>query len=130
MRYVGSHVTYLLARVLLVAVFVFSGTTKLLDWQGGLAEMQSLGMPFPTVLLVVTIAVQIGASLMLVSGLFVGLSAFVLASFTVLATLIAHDFWNYAGFELIREATTALEHVSIIAGFVLVGMLHRQLCHD
>jgi putative oxidoreductase len=130
MRQTSHYGTFLIARMLLVAVFIFSGTTKLMDWSDAMAEMEAIGLPFPTVCLVATIAVQILASLCLISGFFIRTSCLFLAGFTIAATLIAHDFWNFSGIEQIHQVTTALEHVSIVAGFLLVGLLHKQLCQD
>ncbi|OSQ49377.1 DoxX family protein [Thalassospira alkalitolerans] len=125
-----NHGTFLLARILLVAVFIFSGATKLMDWSGGIGEMEALGLPFPALCLASTIAVQILASLSLIAGVFVRVSAVFLAGFTILATLIAHDFWNFSGIDQLLQATTVLEHASIIAGFLLVVLLHKNLCRD
>ncbi|WP_339859933.1 DoxX family protein [Thalassospira alkalitolerans] len=125
-----NHGTFLLARILLVAVFIFSGATKLMDWSGGIGEMEALGLPFPALCLASTIAVQILASLSLIAGVFVRVSVVFLAGFTILATLIAHDFWNFSGIDQLHQATTVLEHASIIAGFLLVVLLHKNLCRD
>jgi len=130
MRQTSQYTTFMLARVLLVAVFIFSGTTKLMDFSAGIGEMEALGVPFPVVCLVATIAVQILASLTLIAGFFVRVSAILLAGFTVVATLIAHDFWNFSGVDQIHQATTALEHVSIVSGFLMVVLLHKRLCEE
>jgi hypothetical protein len=46
-----------------------------------------------------------------------------LGVFTALATLLAHQFWTLDGIERFRELNTFLEHLAIVAGFVLVAMI-------
>jgi transmembrane protein len=43
--------------------------------------------------------------------------------FTALATVLAHQFWTPGGVERAHEINTFLEHLPIIAGFVLVAMI-------
>ena len=51
------------------------------------------------------------------------LGAGALGVFTALATVLAHQFWTLDGTQRIRELNTFLEHLAIIAGFVLVAMI-------
>jgi transmembrane protein len=46
-----------------------------------------------------------------------------LGVFTALATMMVHRFWALDGIERVRELNTFLEHLAIIAGFVLVAIL-------
>jgi transmembrane protein len=51
------------------------------------------------------------------------LGAGALGVFTAFATVMAHRFWTLDGIERMRELNTFLEHLAIIAGFVLVAIL-------
>jgi transmembrane protein len=51
------------------------------------------------------------------------LGAGALGVFTALATVLAHQFWTLDGVERVRELNAFLEHLAIIAGFVLVAMI-------
>jgi uncharacterized membrane protein YphA (DoxX/SURF4 family) len=110
----------LAARLCLSAVFLYSGFDKLMHWNTGLAEVTGLDLPWPTLALALTIAVQISGGLMVLLGLAARLGAFMLAGFTIVATLIAHDFWNFNGGDRGRQLTIALEHLAIVGGFVLI----------
>lgn len=70
-----------------------------------------------------TIFVQLGGSLLVILNRWTWLGAGALGVFTALATLLAHQFWTLEGVERVHELNTFLEHLSIIAGFVLVAMI-------
>jgi uncharacterized membrane protein YphA (DoxX/SURF4 family) len=112
--------TSLVARICLSAVFLYSGFTKLLDLPAGYAEVAGLGLPFPWIALAATLVVQIGGGLMVLVGWRARFGAFLLAGFTIVATLWAHGFWSVSGAERVRQLTTSREHRAIVGGFVLI----------
>jgi uncharacterized membrane protein YphA (DoxX/SURF4 family) len=112
-----------LCRACLSSVFLYSGIEKLLDWSAGVSEMQALGLPIPMILLVCTIIVQIAAGTALLLGTASRAAAFLLAVFTVVATIIAHDFWNASPSTFIRVLTTALEHLAIVGGLLIICLI-------
>jgi transmembrane protein len=65
-----------------------------LDFSGGVAEMATLGMEPAWLFNVLTILVQLGGSLLVILNLRTWLGAGALGVFTVLATVLAHQFWT------------------------------------
>ena len=110
----------LVARLCLSLVFLWSGVSKLLDPAGGKAEVAALGVPAPSLFLVLTIACQIGGGLMVLLGLWAWLGALALLGFTVVATILAHGTSGLSGKERQQQITTSLEHLAIVGGFLLV----------
>lgn len=125
----GTNVPLLLgsgmlaARVGLSAVFLYSGFVKLFNWAASVAEVTGLGLPAPALALAATVLVQIACGLMVLTGLAARLGALMLAGFTVVATLIVHDFWAHEGSARQQQVTIFLEHAAIAGGFLLL-MLH------
>ena len=111
------------ARIVLCLPFWWSGLTKLLDFSGGTAEMAALGLEPAWLFNALTIFVQLGGSLLVILNRWTWLGAGALGVFTALATVLAHQFWTLDGTQRIRELNTFLEHLAIIAGFVLVAMI-------
>mgnify|MGYP001309782469 CR=1 FL=1 len=72
----------LIGRVLLAAMFVLAGFDKIGGFEGTAGYIGSVGLPFPEVLTVLTIAVEIGAGLALIVGFQVRIAALLLAGFT------------------------------------------------
>ena len=108
------------ARVCLSAVFLYSGIDKLAHWREGVVEVSALRLPQPALFLGLTIVVQLGAGLMVLLGFYARVGALLLFGFTGLATLLAHRFWQDDGPERRRNLTTALEHLAIMGGFLLI----------
>lgn len=50
-----------------------------------------------------------------------GESALTLAVFTLLATFIAHDFWNLSGTDRLNQSRVAMAHLAIIGGLLLLA---------
>jgi transmembrane protein len=111
------------ARIVLCLPFWSSGLSKLLDFSSGTAEMAALGLEPAWLFNALTILVQLGGSLLVILNLRTWLGAGALGVFTALATVMAHRFWTLDGIERVRELNTFLEHLAIIAGFVLVAIL-------
>jgi len=110
----------LAARLSLAAVFLYSGAVKLLGWQAAVTEFGQLNVPLPVIAVTVTVVVQLLGGLAVGLGWQVRAAASALAAFTVIATLIGHPFWAFSGVEFQRQLTTALEHLAIVGGFLLL----------
>ena len=80
-----------LGRVLLAALFLMSGLSKLGSAEATTAYIASAGLPLPGVAYVVTVIVEIGGGLLLLLGLQARLAAAVLAVFTVAAAVFFHN---------------------------------------
>ena len=121
--FLRAPVTAAAARIVLCLPFWWSGLSKLLDFSGGTAEMAALGLEPAGLFNALTILVQLGGSLLVILNLWTWLGAGALGVFTALVTVLAHQFWTLDGLERARELNTFLEHLAIIAGFVLVAMI-------
>ncbi len=109
-----------IARLMMSLVFLMSGLDKALHWSAGLAEIEAAGLPLARWALAATVIVQLGGGLPLALGLWMRLGALALAGFTVLATVLFHDFWNATGETWQHHFTTFMEHVAIVGGFLAI----------
>ena len=77
-------------RILLAALFLVSGVQKL--FVPGMIQgyIASVGLPFPSLVYVLTVVIEIGAGALLLVGFRTRLMAWILAAFTVAAALIFH----------------------------------------
>jgi putative oxidoreductase len=113
---------FLIARLLLAVVFLYSGVDKLCHWRESVAEVAALRLPFPALFAGLTIMTQLFGGVLMVTGWYAWAGAVMLAGFTLLATLLGHRFWLLHGSEMRHELTTALEHLAIIGGLSLVAL--------
>ena len=76
-------------RVLLALMFLLAGFNKISGYAGTQAYMDSMGVP--GALLPLVILLEIGGGLLLILGWHTRITAFLLAGFTILATLVFHS---------------------------------------
>lgn len=114
-----------LARIVLTFAFWGSGLSKLIDFQGGMAEMSSFGLEPAMAFNIAVIIVEIGGSLLVILNRWTWLGAGALAVFTVLTIPLVHHFWTMQGEEAMIHFFFATEHVSLIGGLMVVSNLSR-----
>jgi uncharacterized membrane protein YphA (DoxX/SURF4 family) len=114
---------FLLARLCLAAVFLYSGVDKLTHWRASIEEVKGDGLPWPAAFAGATVFTQLVGGFLVATGFFAWLGALLLAGFTVAATLVGHRFWLRRGSEFAHELTTSLEHVAIVGGLLLLSVL-------
>ena len=114
--------TWRLARVALASAYLIGGVNKLFDFPAAVAEQEHFGLHPAWFWAVVTIVVEIGGSLLVVSGRLVWLGAGALGVLTAVAMLVANNFWSMTGHDQFVALNTFFEHLGLIAGFVLVSI--------
>jgi uncharacterized membrane protein YphA (DoxX/SURF4 family) len=115
---------FLIARLCLAAVFLYSGVDKLWHWRSSIEEVKRDGLPWPAAFAGATVFVQLVGGFLVATGFFAWLGALLLAGFTAAATLLGHRFWLRHGTEFRHELTTSLEHVAIVGGLLLLCVLN------
>jgi uncharacterized membrane protein YphA (DoxX/SURF4 family) len=109
-------------RVALVSAFIIGGMTKLSDFTAAIAEQEHFGLYPGWLWAALAITVELGGSLLVISGRFVWLGAGGLGVLTAVAMATANSFWSMAGQERFMELNAYFEHLGLIAGLVLVSM--------
>lgn len=126
-RLLGNNGLLTLAAALLTLPYWSSGVAKLFDLGGALGEARHFGLEPAALVVTLTIAVQIGGSLLVILGRRAWLGAGALGVFTAAATLIAHPFWQVADpMARFHERNTFLEHVGLIGGLMLAAVLQER----
>jgi putative oxidoreductase len=113
----------LLARVLLSSPFLYSGVDKSWRWSAAQREVAASGLPWPTLLHLVTVVVQLGGGLSVLLGIEARLGALLLLFFLIPVTIMYHPFWKRSGAELVVEADHSLSNLAIIGGLLVIVAL-------
>jgi len=125
MRMLGSVICSVpvrwLALLALCAAYLQGGLDKAYDFAGAVAETQHFGLPFAAPLAALTIVVELGASLLILSGIYRWAGALFLAGFTLFATFVANRFWEMVPSQRFMTANSFFEHISLIGGLILVA---------
>ena len=90
----AEGVALLLGRLALAAIFLVSGFGKLTNLGGFAASLAHQGVPAPGVLAVVGACAEFFGGLAVALGFRARWAALLMVAFTIVATLIAHRFWE------------------------------------
>jgi putative oxidoreductase len=115
------NTAYLIGRVAVVAIFIMSGGSKLMNLSGTAGYIASKGLPMPEVLALAAALAELVLGLAIAVGFKTRLAALGLAAFTVLATLFFHDFWNMEGQARAANLISAQKNLSIVGALLMLA---------
>ena len=115
-----EHYGPLAARVLLAQVFIVSGVGKLKAFAATAAFMGNLGIPASQLMLVLTIALELGGGVLLVLGWQARWLAVAFFGFTFLTALMVHPFWAAAGQNIGGQLNNFMKNLAIMGGMLYV----------
>ena len=110
-----------LALLAVCGAYLQGGINKAIDFNAALAEMHHFGLSPAAPLAIATIALELGASVMILIGWYRWLGALALAGFTLFATFVANRFWEMAPPERFMAANSFFEHLGLVGAFLLVA---------
>jgi putative oxidoreductase len=118
----GYHPTLLLiGRLLLAVLFLTVGIRKALAIAGSAGYFAKLGFPMPEVMVYVAILIEIGGALMLIAGWKTRIAAWILALFVVVATFMAHRFWEFPDAQYANQMNHFLKNGAIVGALMFVA---------
>jgi putative oxidoreductase len=110
----------LLARLLLMVLFVIFGWFKLTGFSESVAYMGSVGVPLPTVTAAIAVIMELFVGIAIAVGFYTRPLAILLALYTLGAAIIGHQFWNMVDPERVGTMIHFYKNVSIAGGLVLL----------
>jgi len=110
----------LAGRILLAAPFVVSGYGKIGAFAATAAVMAGKGLPLTEALLALAIVIELGGGLALVIGWMTRWAALAIIVFTVVATLVFHNFWAVPADQAMMQQISFMKNLSIIGGLLLL----------
>ncbi len=115
-----TDVLSLVGRILLAALFIVSGYDKIGAFAGTAGFIASKGLPVPALLAGATIALEVIGGLLLLIGFKARWMAAAFAVFTIVATVIFHNFWAAPEAQFVLQKLMFLKNLSITGGLLLV----------
>jgi putative oxidoreductase len=110
----------LLGRLLMASLFLTAGIPKALQGYGGpfAQYLGKLGVPYPEIVGVVGVAIEVLVPIALILGLWPRISALLLIAFVLVATGLAHRYWEFADAQQQVQMTSFLKNIAIIGGLL------------
>ena len=110
----------LIGRLMMAALFLATGIPKALGGYVGFGKyLGSLGMPAPEIMSLVATAIEILAPVAIILGVFHRASAVVLIAFTLVATFLAHRYWEFPVEQMTNQRNHFFKNVAIIGGLLI-----------
>ncbi|MFE1600050.1 DoxX family protein [Methylobacterium sp. ID0610] len=116
-----TNAVLLVARILVVALFLWSGFGKLMNPGGVTGAIAAKGLPAAQILAYLTIAAELGLGLLIAAGLYARAAAVALAAFTAMTIVFFHNFWTMTGDAVRMNQIQALKNVSIIGALLIIA---------
>jgi len=105
----------------LCAAYLQGGIVKLLNINGAAAEMNHFGVSPAMPFAIAVIALELIASVAILTGYRRWLGALALSAFTVAATFMANRYWELGSAERFATENAFYEHLGLAGGFLLVA---------
>jgi putative oxidoreductase len=110
----------LIARILLALMFVLAGFGKLTGLEGTAGYIASKGLPLPMVLAAATGVLELVAGIMLIVGWQARWAALALALFTLLASVLFHNYWAMPAEQQMMQQLMFMKNLAISGGLLAI----------
>ena len=111
-----------IGRVLLGLYFLLPGISKIPTYEFTAEYMTSHSIPLVSILLPITIVLQLVLGIALIIGFRIKESALILAALTIFINIGMHDFWNdYPNTDAGHETQNFVKNLAIFAGLLVLS---------
>ena len=111
----------LLGRVLLAALFLPAGISKLTGFSGTVGYIASVGLPMPALGAALAVLVEIAGSLALLAGYGTRVAALVLAAFTLVASVFFHAYWSAPAEQAFVVQLLFFKNIAVVGGLLVLA---------
>ncbi|MEA5669352.1 DoxX family protein [Stenotrophomonas sp. ATCM1_4] len=112
----------LVARILLMALFISSGISKLANFSGTVAYMGVLHAPLPELATSISIFMEVFVGLAILLGVWVRPLALLFVLFTLGTALIGHAFWTMESPDRDLNLIHFFKNLAICGGLLLLAV--------
>jgi putative oxidoreductase len=110
----------LVGRVLLALMFVTAGFSKLTALEGTAGYIGSVGLPAPMLLAVAAGVVELVAGVLIIVGCQARWAALALAAFTVVASVLFHNYWAMPADKAFMQQLMFMKNLSVTGGLLVL----------
>ena len=111
----------LFGRLLIATLFLPAGLLKLRSFDRFVGYFSSLGMPTPTLAVVIAILVEVLGGIALIIGYKTRLVATVMALFTLAACVIGHAYWAVPADQMMAVQRLFFKNIAVIGGLLVLA---------
>jgi putative oxidoreductase len=109
------------ARILLAALFLWSGLGKITGWSNAEGYMTAMHMPMVPVFLALALVLELAGGLAVLVGFKTRIFALFLALYLVPTTLIFHRFWSATPDMALMQTINFMKNAAIMGGLLMTA---------
>jgi putative oxidoreductase len=110
----------LIGRLMMAALFLATGIPKALGGYVGFGGyIGRLGMPYPEIMALVGTAIEVLAPIAIILGVFHRASAAILIAFTLIATFLAHRYWEFPVEQMGNQRDHFFKNLAVVGGLLV-----------
>lgn len=113
----------LVGRILLAAMFLMAGYGKIGGFAGTVGYISSVGLPAPQVLAAAAVVVELVGGALLLIGWKARWAALALAGFTVMASVLFHNYWAMPAAQQMVQQLMFTKNAAVVGGLLMVAAL-------
>jgi putative oxidoreductase len=111
----------LAGRLLIAAVFLPAGLSKIANFSGTAGYIASVGLPMASVGAALAIVVEVLGGLALIAGFGTRAVALVLAVFTLAASFFFHNYWSVPADQAFMQQLLFFKNIGLIGGLLVLA---------
>ncbi|AOF86409.1 SURF4 family protein [Hydrogenophaga sp. RAC07] len=111
----------LLARLLLAALFLPAGISKIGGFAGTAGYIGSVGLPMPELGAAIAIAVEVLGGIALIIGFGTRWAALALALFTLVASFFFHAYWALPAEQQMMQQLMFMKNIGVVGGLLALA---------
>ncbi|MCF9045885.1 DoxX family protein [Acinetobacter nectaris] len=112
----------LVARILLIVLFILFGLPKMIGFSGTVGYMASLHTPLPGLAAAIAVLIEVVGSILIILGFYTRPLAIIFALYTLGTAIIGHAYWSMTGDAVQMNMINFYKNISIMGGFLLLAV--------
>jgi putative oxidoreductase len=116
----GRDLWLLIGRILLVFVFLFVGWGTAKNIPGFVAYLTNLKVPYPGFWVYVAFTTELVAAIAIILGVATRYAALLGILFLIIATALAHRYWEYPAAQLANQYNHFLKNIGLMGGMLII----------
>ena len=116
----GGSTSLLLGRILIGVLFLVAGIMKAMNIAGTTAYMTRLGFPAPELMAYLSTIIELASGVLLIIGWQTRRVAWLLVVYVLIATGMAHRFWEYEPAQRVNQINHFLKNLALIGAMLYI----------
>lgn len=121
MKHTYQNALNLVGRLLIVALFLPAGLSKITGFEGSVGYFTSLGMSTPALGVIIAIIAEVLGGVALLVGFQTRIVAVLLAIFTLVASIIGHAYWAAPADQAFVAQLLFFKNIAVIGGLLVLA---------